>query len=674
MKYTVLILFSILSVGVAIGQDQNRVKLDSIRQAILLKQPDSSRINSLILLSDEYKNINMDSSLIYANRALEKSKKLGWLQGEFRSVFTVGNLHRRRGKFEWALTSFNSLLNSGLEHSDSIAIANAYSGLATTYLNMNANDKALKNINLAIPIYERLQVLDRLPICYNIMGNVLNSQKKYNDAILWYQKTLAAALRVNNKTIIAYTYSNSGIVYNELKQYSKALENMFLALKMEKETGDTYGVATEYASIGDVFLQLYLNSSDEKTGVRSFLDSAIFYTLLSIKLCKKIDDQPDLVNVTFKLSNLYNLKKEYKKALELYKEARILEDSIFSREKQNQIQEVELKQEARLQEKEIEIRNLQILKEKREKIFLISVLVLLGIAIAAVFKTLQKQKRINRTLKETQQQLIQQEKLASLGELTAGIAHEIQNPLNFVNNFSEVSSELLDEMNIELEKGEIEEAKAIAADVKQNLEKIHHHGKRADAIVKGMLQHSRSSSGQKEPTDINALCDEYLRLCYHGLRAKDKSFNASMKTDFDPNIPKINVIPQDIGRVILNLLTNAFYAVNERHRSTKGPTGFQNLSALNAYEPTVTITTRYSILSSGEGRGEVIISDNGNGIPQKVIDKIFQPFFTTKPTGQGTGLGLSLSYDIVTKGHGGELKVETKEGEGTIFIIVLPIT
>ncbi len=259
-------------------------------------------------------------------------------------------------------------------------------------------------------------------------------------------------------------------------------------------------------------------------------------------------------------------------------------------------------------------------------------------------------------LKSTQSQLIQSEKMASLGELTAGIAHEIQNPLNFVNNFSEVNTELIDEMENAILKSDREEILAIAADIKQNLEKINHHGKRADAIVKGMLQHSHSSSGQKEPTDINALADEYLRLSFHGLRAKDKSFTATIKTDFDESIGDINVVPQDVGRVILNLITNAFYAVAEKKKQ-----------AGDGYEPIVSVSTK-------KIRDKVLLTvkDNGNGIPQKVLDKIFQPFFTTKPTGQGTGLGLSLSYDIV-KAHGGEIKVETKEGDGAEFIIQLPI-
>jgi signal transduction histidine kinase len=258
-------------------------------------------------------------------------------------------------------------------------------------------------------------------------------------------------------------------------------------------------------------------------------------------------------------------------------------------------------------------------------------------------------------LKATQSQLIQSEKMASLGELTAGIAHEIQNPLNFVNNFSEVSNELVDEMNEELDKGDLEEVKAISLDIKQNLEKINHHGKRADNIVKGMLQHSRSSSGTKEPTDINALADEYLRLAYHGLRAKDKSFNAELITDFDESIGKVNIVPQDMGRVILNLITNAFYAVNEKKQRDV------------SFKPIVTVSTKKS-----DEYITISVSDNGDGIPEKVKEKIFQPFFTTKPTGQGTGLGLSMSYDIVTKGHGGKLKMETTKNKGTTFIIELP--
>ena len=296
-------------------------------------------------------------------------------------------------------------------------------------------------------------------------------------------------------------------------------------------------------------------------------------------------------------------------------------------------------------------------------------------------RTNQLQKSLD-DLKTTQTQLVQSEKMASLGELTAGIAHEIQNPLNFINNFSEVNTELISEMKDEIDKGNLEEVKAIANDIAANEQKINHHGRRADSIVKGMLQHSRSSNGIKEPTDINLLADEYLRLAYHGLRAKDKSFNAIMKTDFDQHIGFINIIPQDMGRVILNLIINAFYAVTEKKKNNTLTSKGEPITAFENYEPTVTVTTRKLSVpleqaragtDGDEGSIEIRVKDNGNGIPPKVLEKIFQPFFTTKPTGQGTGLGLSMSYDIVSKGHGGQLTVKTIEGQETEFIITLPI-
>jgi len=260
-------------------------------------------------------------------------------------------------------------------------------------------------------------------------------------------------------------------------------------------------------------------------------------------------------------------------------------------------------------------------------------------------------------LKATQSQLIQSEKMASLGELTAGIAHEIQNPLNFVNNFSELSEELMDELVEEIRNNSETGIEEIIADLKQNLNKINNHGKRASSIVKGMLDHSRTSKGNKILTDINLLTDEYLRLSYHGLRAKDKSFNANFKTDFDSSLPKISIVPQDFGRVVLNLINNAFYTVNKKRKViTEG------------YQPTVTIRTRKI-----EDAIEISIKDNGEGISKEITDKIFQPFFSTKPTGEGTGLGLSLAYDIVSKGYGGKLTVDSKKGSYTEFSIILPL-
>ena len=325
------------------------------------------------------------------------------------------------------------------------------------------------------------------------------------------------------------------------------------------------------------------------------------------------------------------------------------------------------------EQKSIEqLQNINILKQeravqeailtKRNTILIISIAGFCIICATMIF--LYRQLKINKktliSLKETQSQLIHSEKMASLGELTAGIAHEIQNPLNFINNFSELNNELLDEMVEELETGHIDQTKSISKSIKDNNEKITYHGKRADSIVKNMLQHSRKHSGEKEPVDINELADEYLRLSYHGLRAKDKSFNASIVTDFDDSIDKINIVGQDLSRVLLNLFNNAFYSVNEKKKLSNGN-----------YEPKVEVSTK-KLKQSGSGMVEIFVKDNGMGIPEELMQKIYQPFFTTKPTGEGTGLGLSMSYEIIKKGHGGDLKVESKEGEYAVFRILLP--
>ncbi len=363
------------------------------------------------------------------------------------------------------------------------------------------------------------------------------------------------------------------------------------------------------------------------------------------------------------MAELYQKTGRNDKAAETYAIFFTKQDSLLA--DQDKYRAISFEAEQQMNEKEQSIATLKNQNEiaALSRNFLIGIAALLVLLAAGLYHRFHYKKKANlilektlTDLKSTQSQLIQSEKMASLGELTAGIAHEIQNPLNFVNNFSEVNTELIDELEQEVNKGNFEEVKLLAKDIKENEQKINHHGKRAGDIVKGMLQHSRSSSGVKEPTNINALADEYLRLAYHGLRAKDKSFNATMKTDFDESIGNINVVTQDIGRVILNLITNAFYAVSEKLKAESGK-----------YEPIVSVNTKK------EGNKVLIsVHDNGNGIPQKILDKIFQPFFTTKPTGQGTGLGLSLSYDIV-KAHGGEIKVNTNENQGTEFIIQLPI-
>ncbi len=369
------------------------------------------------------------------------------------------------------------------------------------------------------------------------------------------------------------------------------------------------------------------------------------------------------------MAELYAKTGNAKQAAETYAIFLAKQDSLLA--DQEKYRSISFEAEQQMSAKEIAISKLE--NESRVatlmRNFLIGIAVLLLLLAAGFYQRFRYKKKANTllettlaNLKSTQSQLVQSEKMASLGELTAGIAHEIQNPLNFVNNFSEVSNELIDEMKAELDKGEIEEAKAIATNIQQNLSKIAHHGKRADSIVKGMLQHSRSSTGQKELTDINALCDEYLRLSYHGLRAKDKQFQAKYETVFDPALQAVPVMAQEIGRVVLNLINNAFYAVHERQKQLLA------VGKSESYMPKVLITTRLV-----DEMVSIEVKDNGNGIPAAIREKIFQPFFTTKPVGEGTGLGLSLSYDIITKGHGGKLTVESEEGLGTSFRILLPI-
>jgi signal transduction histidine kinase len=399
---------------------------------------------------------------------------------------------------------------------------------------------------------------------------------------------------------------------------------------------------------------------------RGMTDSAIYYAKRAYESSLKNAGKDMELNAATLLSSLYE-STDPLTALRFLKIAVAAKDSLYSSEKVIAVKSVAFK----AQERQNEIQMKQMAYRSKVKIYasLAGLLLLMFIALL-LFRNNRNQQKANALLQQqkneiastlsdlrtTQTQLIQSEKMASLGELTAGIAHEIQNPLNFVNNFSEVNIELLDELESALLKSDREEILAIRSDLKQNLEKISHHGKRADAIVKGMLQHSRASTGTKEPTDINKLADEYLRLSYHGLRAKDKSFNAAIETHFEDGLQKVSVIPQDIGRVLLNLFTNAFYAVAEKNKKRD-----------ESYEPSVSVSTR-----TVGGNVEISVKDNGVGIPQNVLDKIYQPFFTTKPTGQGTGLGLSLSYDII-KAHGGEIKVETKQSEGAEFIVEIPL-
>ncbi|MBD0849283.1 ATP-binding protein [Maribacter arenosus] len=541
---------------------------------------------------------------------------------------SIGTSYRNLVMYDKAAAIYEKLIPLLMQQKDSTNIFNVYNQASFSNYYIKKYDKAREYMVLSLEEPNEQTRNYYLARQNSLEGQILKDKQQFSAAIPYFQKALASYIDLGKKNGNPFMAMYTAECYQEMGDYKKALEHALLALQMEKDTNlPRTKVESE--------LSLMLSEIYEKLGQK---DKAFQY----LKRYEEIRAENDKLDAANRLADA---------------EIRdILEKS------QRKIDAAE--QESLMADQ----------ANKVQKIWIFSIAGALLSALLLSFilfrnnknkqkanKVLSEQKEeIQTTLKQleaTQSQLIQSEKMASLGELTAGIAHEIQNPLNFVNNFSEVSNELIDEMNEEIEKGDYKETKAIAKDVKQNLEKILHHGKRADAIVKGMLQHSRSSSGVKEPTDINALADEYLRLAYHGLRAKDKGFNATMNTDFDDTIGKIKVVPQDIGRVILNLITNAFYVVDEKKKS-----------GIESYEPTVSIRSKKK-----DGKVEISVKDNGNGIPQNVLDKIFQPFFTTKPTGQGTGLGLSMSYDIITKGHGGELKVETKEGEGTIFIIELPM-
>ena len=514
---------------------------------------------------------------------------------------------------------------------------------------------AFKQSQQALEIGTGIQNLKIMSLATRDLGLYYLRTNRPDSAFFYFQQALSYYNISPYKKNLGGIYAYLGQYYETKNQFDSAMVSYRRGLDISLKDVSLTLQSGLQALLGNVYMQ------------KGMFDSALLYTMNAQKVSVSVRDSLSIALILIQLGNIYKKKLDYVKAFHYLEAGKNLTDTLTNRyiDKLMQFQNMDFDQKTKLQKLEKES---QLLKSRNRSYALLGGLAILVLVGLLLYRNNRRAQKANNelasalvSLKSTQSQLIQSEKMSSLGELTAGIAHEIQNPLNFVNNFSEVNKELLVDLKDEIKKGNIDEVNALADDVIANEEKINHHGRRADAIVKGMLQHSRSSSGVKEPTDINALADEYLRLAYHGLRAKDKSFNATMKTDYDDSIGNINIIPQDIGRVILNLITNAFYATNEKQKQ-----------ALANYEPTVTVSTSRS-LSFGEGRGEVKISvkDNGNGIPQKVLDKIFQPFFTTKPTGQGTGLGLSLSYDIV-KAHGGELKVETKEAAGSEFIINIP--
>ncbi len=519
---------------------------------------------------------------------------------------------------------------------------------AILYSNSLNYRKALTYIKAAVPLARESTNMSILIINYITLGRTYMQLNQQDSALFSFQNAYDHAIQSNDKRYLGSTLLNMGRVYLNLKNREMAKSYFQRALTESQVNGYYRGIVASDLELAELYR------------VSGKVDSSQFHIRHGLSVANYLN-APDLslrcytalVDI-YEKTNIDSTVKYQSLIIQINKET-------FNAKQVQQFQNIDFNEQQRLAE--IETARKEFKTQLRTNILLGSTFTLVVIAFFLYRNSRTKQKakqnieKAYDQLKATQAQLIQSEKMASLGELTAGIAHEIQNPLNFINNFAEVNAELIAELNEAVQRGDLNEARSIAANLAENENKVVAHGKRADAIVKGMLQHSRTSSGKKEPTDINALCDEYLRLAYHGLRAKDKSFNAKFETNLDPALPRINVVSQEIGRVVLNLINNAFYAANERKKN----------EASN-FEPVVVLTTRKEAT-------QIIIevTDNGNGIPNHIKDKIFQPFFTTKPTRQGTGLGLSLSYDIV-KTHGGELQAETNQGKGTKFSIILPLS
>jgi two-component system, NtrC family, sensor kinase len=574
------------------------------------------------------------SALENIYKALELCRKTKFWDAEITTLYQLGVTYKQLGNYNKALEFlFESLL---IAKSSTFKIMEAYNlnVIGSIYFETGDYKEALNYFQQGLPIRQQANDYWGEAGSLDSIGHTYMKMRQYDQAIIYCKKSLEISEKVGDKKGQANSLLHLAEIYHEQEKIAFAVKYSNESLNIRKSSGDIRGEA-------EVLLFIAALEPKDSNNKSEFL-------LKAATIAENVNAFDLLNKIRLSLYLFYKDAGKYEEALVQLELHVALVIEIHKTSIAQKMANLEISHKAEEAQREADVIRLK----NNELNKLNKVLV----------EQKQNLQQALSDLKMTQSQLIQSEKMASLGELTAGIAHEIQNPLNFVNNFSEVNEELIDELTQELAAGNEQSAVEIAKDIKGNQQKILHHGKRADAIVKGMLQHSRSSSGIKELTDINALADEYLRLAYHGLRAKDKSFNANMKTDFDESIGKINIVPQDIGRVILNLITNAFYVVNEKKKQQ--PEG---------YEPMVSVSTKMS--PAGGGKGVVIsVKDNGNGIPDSIKEKIFQPFFTTKPTGQGTGLGLSMSYDIVKNMHQGDIKVNSKEGEGTEFIVVLPIT
>ncbi len=662
---------------------------------------DTAYANTLTDLAYIYSSSYPDSALLILDENIARCKATGYKIGEVNTYLIIGDAFQTKGMYEKAMENYQEALQLARHINRKQAVALSLNRIGIIHLNQGNYPEALSIFYESLKTGEAIGNDELAGASLNNIAVAQYYQGKYNEAGAAYIQKLKIAQKISDTSSMSVAYNGMGEVNLQQKEFSKALINLTIAYKLAEKINDGGMILTTILSLAEAYnatnslqksdslYQYALHLSKESDNGNSICNALIGLAKIHLKqnllkealanglqALQKADTlgQVQLIrDASETVSSVYEAMNDGMNAFKYYRIYKTYSDSLNNLASQRAVAIEKASYEFSKKENEFQRKALQ-----QQWLTFSAFAALLLVAIFLWFIS-RSRNRLNHTYKElqhknkliesqrikaeetllelktTQAQLIQSEKMASLGELTAGIAHEIQNPLNFVNNFSELSSELMDEMKEELSKGNYEDADTIADNIKQNLEKIYHHGNRADAIVKGMLQHSRQTEGIKELTDINALCDEYLRLSYHGLRAKDKNFNADFKTDFDESIGKINIVPQDIGRVLLNLFNNAFYAVKAEQKT-----------ADKNYKPLVSIQTKKL-----NNKVEIVVKDNGNGIPQTIIDKIFQPFFTTKPTGEGTGLGLSLAYDIITKEHNGTIKVESTEGEGSTFIIIL---
>lgn len=620
--------------------------------------------------------INLDQKnyldALNSYRAAKKSAELfGNKEVLANALNNIGNTYMEMGNITDAQVALEEALKLAQETGSKKPIASIQGNLGIIYSQEGKTAEAIKSFEQAVNIYEQMGAREGVSIGYMEIGRVYLNHKKTDESRLWLNKALTLAKEIDYKDVISKSYllltqvdtsvGDHVSAFDHYKQYiiyRDSISNAEVARNLVEQKMQ-YAFSKKEDSL-QMQQALIAEQLEKQTLLTKQQQQELTIKQASLELAQR---EKDLQMLTF-------LKTEAE--LQLSNEQQ--EKQLALAEQEKAIQESKLNKQtliAAQNEKSLLLKDKKITAQRSQRNFLLAGFIAFLALSFFIFQHYRNQRKANarlheqqaktekalKELKAAQAQLIHSEKMASLGELTAGIAHEIQNPLNFVNNFSELNHEMMDEMKREIQSGKFEDALLIANDITENNSKITHHGKRAEGIVKGMLQHSRTGSRKMELTDINNLADEYLRLSYHGLRAKDKNFQSSFKSAFDSRIKKIDVVPQDIGRVLLNLFNNAFYAVNEKKKALAG----------TDYEPAVSVTTKQLA-----DHIEITVMDNGTGIPQKSLDKIFQPFFTTKPTGQGTGLGLSLSYDIV-KAHGGMLKVETKEGEFTKFIIQLPV-